>query len=298
MIHGVAAISSYIVGIVLFAAGLSKAMSPHDLVDDLRTLLRVLSKTALLYVGAALITLEIFLGVNLLSDPGVLIIALLSAALLFVFALVNAGRAKKGERPPCGCFGRIVRLGPEVSFFVNVICFILVVISLYGTVRTDQVLPETNIVVVAGTLSAVAAILYARRYRYQAVRAGLDSKSNDVWNAFLKTHSATPTQLVVFLHPTCLTCKRWIATLNRIHVSSGTPPVLGVLATDGDLNDSFVMDNGIQFPIINTPLKALQHLSIKFPTAMLVKDGMVKSVQTGTLPSELLTMLPSDVRQS
>lgn len=287
-------------GVFLFA-GLSKAIDPQGFIRHLNRL-RLLPRKLLPFAVIAVVIFQCALGAALLLRlwPQ----ALLPGALGVTIALGALGywSTVTGRTEDCGCYNGLLTLSPRQSLLVDV-----ALVSLLGVAwilgeppqnpETWRITTLSWTAVLSGGLT-LASYLYASRRGSPLVdlsplRIGrpfdprwLDGKAD-----------LSGTTIVVLLGATCPHCRKWVKVLNLVHRLADLPDVIGAVGAPEEGLDDY--RNSARFPIVAlTPWRMARLARGISPTAVVVRDGIIREKWGGAMPEAFAARLRDEILRS
>jgi hypothetical protein len=303
LVSGVVLWGPVFVGAVLAFAGLVKALEPDHFVRHLRNL-RLLPDRLLLPAALTLVSLQCGLGVALVLRlwPAVLLPA--AMALLLGLAVLGYWSTATGRTADCGCYNGLLTFSPLQSLLLDAGYASLLGFSWRWKGPATGPVPWEA---AAALLAALGGGGLAFRLLNHSARYGkplLDLTPMKVgrrWRTrWLPADAGLPPgegeTLVVFLGANCSHCMQWIKVLNRVHQLSGLPSVQGVVTLRPDRLKEYLSRVGAGFPVAPiTPWAAARLSRSITPTAVLVRDGVIREKWVRSMPKPFIERLRAEV---
>jgi hypothetical protein len=293
----------FLVGALVLAAGLAKALFPTPFARHLGKLgllpPRLIDPATGLFIG-----LECALGAALLVRlaPGWLFPA--TAALLLALADLTWWATATGRTEDCGCFTNLVELTPRQSLVLSAGCVALMALASAdaflagagGAVLAWQAVAPAAAFATGVLLALGAYVVFLRSARplldLGPLRVGRRWPPKGLGVA--ADGLGRGTHLVVFLKQGCQLCKGLLPALNETHQRPDRPAVFGVVNAEVPAED-FAWDEGVAFPLADAPHAALRRLLLGYPYPMvlLLEDGVVRDKRIGGGAAALLARFGS-----
>ena len=279
-------ISTVIVGLVFLVTGSVKALDSRRFTEHLFGL-ELLPPEIMVYLAFGFVGIECGLGFALVvhAFPKYLICS--TILLLGCLSAITIWSYKTGKTQECGCYGGLALVTPEQSLLLNLGYILLLGLALYFPVENYQTALWKGIIacllICVGTALAfrseqtpivnLSALLPGKPWR----KRWLDG---DAFNLVLGAY------FIVFLGRDCPYCKQRIPALNVLNAQPHRPPVIGVMAIEAPEIEQFKRGLRIHFPILSMNKLLFSFLAEGVPTAVLVKDGKIETVEMGKMPQE------------
>lgn len=294
-------VASWICGGAFLFAGLSKALDPQGFIRHLNRL-RLLPRKLLPFAAIAVVIVQCSLGAALLLRlwPRALLPGALGATL--ALAALGYWSTVTGRTEDCGCYNGLLTLSPRQGLFVDAALGALLGVAwLLGEPPRNPEAWRISTLFMTAVLSGgltLASHLHTSRNGSPLVdlsplRIGrpfdprwLDGKAD-----------LSGTTIVVLLGATCPHCRKWVKVLNLVHRLADLPDVIGAVgAPEEDLDD---YRKSARFPIVAlTPWRMVRLARGVSPTAVVVRDGIIREKWVGAIPEAFAARLRDEILRS
>ncbi|HVG09677.1 MAG TPA: MauE/DoxX family redox-associated membrane protein [Thermoanaerobaculia bacterium] len=302
ILSAVAFLGPVLVGIVLVFAGLAKALDPSHFVHHLKDL-RILPAQLLFPAVLAVISLQCGLGTALVLHvwPAGLLPA--AAVLLLALAALGYWSTATGRAFDCGCYNGLLTFSPLQSLLLDAGYAALLVLAWWWAPADEARLWKISAVFLAtvgGGLLAFGISHYSARYGKPLFEL-TPLKIGRLWNPRWMEDNPGPSanggeKLIVFMGANCSHCKRWIKPLNTIHWLPSFPEVQGVVTLSPERLPQFLEESSIHFPVATVKPWVAARLSRGItPTAVLVRDGIIREKWIQMMPKEFTDRLRAEI---
>jgi Methylamine utilisation protein MauE len=287
----ISALLSSVVGVVLLASGLLKAV-------DAKTFSRQLARYRHIpprhqRAAVAVITaLECALGAALVVQWAPSLVLPSAILVLAVLAGLTLWAEKRRHIEECGCYGGIVVLTPMQSVGLDAVYIVLVLLA-WATIPPSSATAPWRVVVVAasglaaGTLSAFS----HQEALIDLARLRRGRRWNKNWLERTDHDLTSGSHFVVFLSQDCPWCKSWVPLLNILGTQPDLPRVTGVMSIGDAEVEAFRQTHLVRFPIAYMKPKLASAMISAYPTAALVENGTIVEKWEGSMPEEFLQRL-------
>jgi hypothetical protein len=297
-----APLGPFLVGAILWLAGLAKALEPQSFVRHLRNL-RLLREGALLPAAVVLVALQWGLGAALMLRlwpawviPGAIL-------LLLGLAAVGYWGTVTGRTADCGCYNGVITLSPLQSLLLD-IGYVALLASGWRWGAAGAPVPgrwriaAMLLATVGGGLVTYVFFRYWTRHGKPLVEL-TPLKVGRRWNPRwlgddLGSSAASGERIVAFLGASCPHCQLWVKVLNVVHGLEGFPEVQGVVALPADRLSGYVSRAEVRFPVLAVrPWVAVRLSRGVTPTAVVVRDGKIEEKWVHAMPKTFTDRLRS-----
>lgn len=283
------------VGIVFLVTGGAKALAPSRTLRHLYSL-DLIPARWLQRVWIMMSVGEMSLGAALVSGLAPTRVLPAAVGLLAGLSGFTIWSAKARHTDDCGCYGGLVEVQPKQSVVLNAAYGALLLLAWRGGLHSRQHATwRMGGFLGAVALSAAATAIGDRRLRnrkgdlldLRAIKPG--RKWNRRWLPSDPSVLEAGEHIVALLGLACPTCHKWLRPLSVIHERRDLPPVVGMIDATESQAREFAAKNHLAFPLVAVPHSTLLRLADGgTPTLVVVQDGVVRSVDAGRLPSELM----------
>lgn len=283
-----------VVGAVFLITGIAKALSSRQFTEHLFEL-ALLPPEIMVYLAFAFVGIECGLGLALILH--VFPQYVVPAAMLLIMSLsaLTFWANQTGRTDSCGCYGGLALVTPQQSLMLNAVYVMLLGSALYlpidnyETARWKVAASICLACINAGLafrseekpIINLSALQPGRRWQrhWLSPRSGMEE--------FVLEDSTLQqgSYFVVFLGRDCPYCKQWISTLNILDAQTHRPPVIGVMALAPTEIAQFKQQFQVHFSIVSMSRLLFGFLAEGVPTAVLIKDGTIETVEMGKMPS-------------
>jgi hypothetical protein len=283
------ALGPMVVGATFIWAGGIKAIAPHTFqthLNDIGLIPRRMTGPAVTVAAGA----EVGLGLALLLGVVTMFTYPFTIVLLNVLSAISWWGVRTGKATDCGCYGGFVRPSIKQSVGVNAVFAVLLILALITVPLTTRASYWQLGFVAAGTVIAAGLAETARRFYNRHGRLLFDTNPLKVGHQWRHGWAGGLTQkldgdvLVAFLGPDCPFCAQWVKVGNAIIQSPRLPKVIGVVAATTARRETFVRDNGINFPVAMISQSLMGRLAQAVPSTVLIENGKIKEQWVGSAP--------------
>jgi len=295
----------YIVGGVLFFAGLAKAIDPRHFARHLQDL-HMISPLLLVSTTLMLISMQCSLGAALMLSLWPRWLLPTTILSLLVFMVLGYWGMATGRTADCGCYNGALTFSPLQSLLLDIGYIALLLLSWRWTVTINK--PNLWKIAIVPAVGIGAGLLTHASFRYSAKhhRPLLELsplKAGRHWNLHwlqgdAALSAATGKKIIVFLGTNCHYCRRWIKVLNVVHGLKDQPDVIGVVFLHKEDLVEYVNRESIRFPVVTAKPWVMARLARNFtPTAVVVENGTIREKWVGSMPKPFVdrlraTMIP------
>ncbi len=311
-----ARIAEIVVGLLLLASALFKALDPGRFFDQV-ALYRILPEPAIGPAAFAILAAETLLGAALIRGLWLRGLPhLLAGALLAFFSGVFAWGLLRHGITDCGCFGAFLELPPPVSLARNILLLAALLYAFLVRRRLGSLPAGAELRLrllrspawVAAIVLMVAAVggALAVGLRQRAIDAHDSARDRAVlvaapdperpYDRFRVPAEAGPLDLgrgdwfVAWLSTTCEDCKAAVAQLHELaEAFPELPPIVGLMIGDRPTLAEFRAETSPDFPTVLVPAPAaIAYIGEEPPRFVLVRDGVAVETWDAAIPDPLL----------
>ena len=273
-------ILSIIIGAVFFSAGWIKALHTFPFILHVQNL-RVLPKNLSGLIAILLIELECGMGMALMIGLYPSEILPIAMGMIIGLSLVTIFAKRRGRITNCGCYGGLINISINQSLLLNCFYFSALFIAYRSLpISSEQPLWKTQLCLIVILLTGM---ISKRSIRKPLLDFTLTRK-NRSWRPDWLNEETYPLNsghyMVLFLSSNCSECRHWLSHLEEINfLEKQLSPVVVMRAGD---------ESTANWPVIQLKSFDFNRLVYRTPTAVEVKDGIIKERWVGTFPPKLI----------
>jgi len=290
-------VPAMLVGGVLVAAAVLKAVDPHHFIAQMRGY-GLVNRTDFLALGAwALIIAESTLGWSLIVSYRPRITLKLAAALLMVFIGVGAYAWLSGVTEDCGCFGSWVKRSPKQGVIEGLFMLLAVLFSMAFRRRTKNgwnAVKGWSVAMACLTglvLPASLGFLPFPGGGGASIGEGGAPRSFPLKDAGIGDLSSG-VHLVILMDTDCASCLDSVEAINELAADGDLPEVIALAANDEARRREFMEMNGVDFRLAGIGEDDFWSLlgAGDIPRTLLVRDVRILMVWERAAPDRVAVL--------
>jgi hypothetical protein len=283
-----------LVGVLLLATGLLKALSPDTFFNHLFRL-RIFPPARLRWITPLLVLGETTLGAALIFGFWPAVIWPLTIVILLALAGLTWWSTSTGRVEDCGCYQGMVEVTPAQSMGLNLVYSVLIAAALWFRPDSAGLEPARwlPVLFVAVATGALFGLTISRQMRgkpplldLSVLKPGRRWKTR--WLPGATEQLLEGEHLVALLSTTCPYCKRWVKVLNLVHRRPDLPQVTGALVSSMEDMAVFAFTEGTRFPIVTARNNHVWGTLPAVPTAVHLVDGVIQHRWSGLFDAEFM----------
>lgn len=275
----------WLIGSILLLAGLLKALNPRPFIAHVNRF-NLFSPQFSGLLAFLFIQIENALAVSLLLRLYLSSTLLVSIVLLLGLSVLTLWGSLTGRIENCGCYGRMIWLKPKHSLLLNLF-YILGLGYVWRLSLSASILTWMDIflliLTVGGTGFLIKRSLVRPIFYLSPLRVGGRWKKK--WIPDFR-YAEDQTVLFLFTRQGCAECSRWHLILSEIEKSEFMGEIQ-LIASDNDQKKFNQKEEDPSYPVLYIPAFYFSYLVEKTPTALLVKNQVIKGVWETQFPFEL-----------
>jgi thioredoxin-related protein len=278
----------FIVGSVLLITGLAKALSSKQFIHhNYRYGLlspKIIPQVAILFIG-----LESALGTALILHEFSQWLIPVSIFFLIGSSGLILWSTSSGKTEDCGCYGGLWVVTPKQSLMLNLGYILLLALAWFYPVVNHQT--QTWQWILASIVGIVASILGWQSQNKPLIdfsRLKVGNRWKRRWLRNAPHNLQQGSHFIVFLSKDCPYCKRWIPFLNVMDTQKDLPQVLGIISVTTEELEAFKDEQRVRFPLVTMDKLLFNYMVDAYPTAVLIKDGIITEQWIGEIPEQFL----------
>jgi len=278
------------VGLVLFVAGVLKAVDPELFVRQIRAYGIIQGRLLLVVSAWGLIVLECGLGAALILVYRPKIVMPLTALLFLMFTGVTGWAWLTGATQDCGCYGAWIQHTPGQAVVENLVLLATTVLAWIGCRHTEM--PQTRVKAWAVTTACLIGL--AMPVAFGLPTWGINNSDPEPpefdpiqVHGFGDVDLSTGGYLIVLMGTDCLHCQEAIPELNMLSENSDLPMLIALCTSQEADCIEFTEEFLPVFPIghISDDLFWRLLSDGDLPRTILLEDGRTRQVWDQTVPT-------------
>ncbi len=280
-----------VVGIVLFVAGILKALNMELFIRQMKDY-GIISERVVLVISAwGLIILQCGLGVGLLVLYRPRILLPLTALLFVIFTGATGWAWLTGATENCGCYGAWLKHTPGQALVENLILLAATAIAwtVYQHIKTRQTRTKAWAVTIACVIGLALPVVSG--FPTSAINR---TRSNGPLVGSIQVHGlgdvdlSRGSYLIALMGTDCLHCQEAVPELNMLSETPDLPPLVALCTSEEADCIEFVEQFQPVFRIGHISQDLFWHLLADgdMPRVVLLRDGRIQQVWDQTVPDE------------
>jgi hypothetical protein len=292
---------SLIVGLMFLVTGIVKALEQRLFISHLsRLTTRVFPPTLIVPAAIGFTIIECALGAVLILRLFPNYSFSITLGLLLVLSSITVFGTVTKRTEDCGCYTGLFEVSPQQSLALNCLYALLLSLSFFypvpNSLTQSQQVTALCICLLTSIVLTVSSYLYYWRTKKPILNLmpiEINQRWNPEWFADDEGSWASGKQLVVFLKPRCDLCKHWLSVLKVIHLRPDMPNIVGGLVGTKEDVAELLRDHNLPFPIVAVKPSLARRLIDRFPSVIVLENGIIKDKWVGAMPREFVYQLKS-----
>ena len=266
-------ICTFLIGIVLFFAGLLKSLYIQPFIGHV-TSLKLFPQKSNVLIALLFVEIECGLGMSLILHVYPQELIPFTIFLILVLSVLNYWAVRSGRAEDCGCYGGLITFTPRQSLALNL--FYLAILWIGYISQIDGYATgmwKVWIVVITILIGGYLAKQSAKSPLIDLSRLRKGSSWQDSWlnSDIFKAGSF----FITFLNRNCADCTKWIDELKNLKTIGNSPTIVCLLPDDSASVNYADTEIKPHFTYFLVDRRLFRRLVFQTPTAVLVSESKV-----------------------